>query len=282
METILNYDWTTLDANYVLKLSDSLKNENCTYKYLSMRRTYFHCTKSSIIEIFFKSLIANNSIYYISISLTNIYNDYLKLFFDSLKTNKILQNLRLNPYDFSCEPEYIKKILNDKNNGLCYNTYNTLGNCIGDSLFNLTQSLKVNNHLEIIDLSYCKIGDEGVKLLSESLEVNNYLKIIILCRNEIGDVGIDYLSNSLKKNNSLQNLILCGNFIGNEGARSLSNCLKKNKSLFELNLKENNDIDSIGISFIYDSLMVNSTIKYCIITENDVYDNTFIPHYGDR
>ena len=59
-----------------------------------------------------------------------------------------------------------------------------------------------------------KIGSEGMKYLSESLKSNDSIQILDLQHNNIGDEGMKYLSESLKSNNSIQTLDLQHNNIG--------------------------------------------------------------------
>ena len=60
-------------------------------------------------------------------------------------------------------------------------------------------------------MSSNQISDEGARTLSESLKVNNSLQHLNLSFNQIDYEGARTLSESLKVNNSLQQLIIDGN-----------------------------------------------------------------------
>lgn len=79
--------------------------------------------------------------------------------------------------------------------------------------------------LESIDLSNCKIGDDGAKELADSLSTNTCLECIDLSKNNIGVKGAIAIGASLRKNKSLLEARFANNYLGDEGACAIASSL---------------------------------------------------------
>ena len=95
----------------------------------------------------------------------------------------------------------------------------------------LSEDLKVNGALTILNVSFKNIGDSGAAYLSEALKVNGTLTWLLMNSNNIGDSGAAHLSEALKVNGTLTRLDVSSNNIGDSGAAHLSEARKLNRRL---------------------------------------------------
>ena len=133
----------------------------------------------------------------------------------------------------------------------------------------LSESLKINSSLKLIDLSYNLIESKGAKFLCESLKINSSLKNVDLSCNSLRSEGLKYLSDSFLFNSTLEEINLGSNSIGAEGIKFLSESLKINSNLKRLLLFENKS-GSEGIKYISESLKSNSSLKEIDVAHNGV------------
>ena len=96
--------------------------------------------------------------------------------------------------------------------------------------------VKCCTNLQSLDMSYCKIGSEGVALLFDDHQCWVNLHTLNLCHNNIGSDGAQVLSNVLVHCKKLRCLDLYGGDIGDDGTIALAEGLKDLNSLLELRL----------------------------------------------
>ncbi|XP_067833828.1 NACHT, LRR and PYD domains-containing protein 3-like [Heptranchias perlo] len=91
----------------------------------------------------------------------------------------------------------------------------------------LSSALSTNRSLTVLNLSYNKLGDSGVKLLSEALR-NPDCKIqkLELCANDLTDSCTEDLVSALSTNRSLTVLNMSHNKLGDSGVKLLSAALR--------------------------------------------------------
>ncbi len=128
-----------------------------------------------------------------------------------------------------------------------------------DDIRNLSECLKTNNALKILDLRHNHVGTIGVQSLVESLKDNKTLTELDIRSNRIRDQGAKHLSDLLKMNGVLTSLNLKGNRIGDGGAYYISEALKTNTTLTSLNLRAN-WLTLNGAKLIYEGLKQNHTL----------------------
>jgi hypothetical protein len=79
-----------------------------------------------------------------------------------------------------------------------------------------------------LDLSNCKIGDDGAEIVADFLKHDQTLRLVRLWSINIGPRGAKAIAESLMHNRTVELLNLCANPIGNEGAEALIDALNYN------------------------------------------------------
>ena len=101
------------------------------------------------------------------------------------------------------------------------------GNPIGDKgLQTIFNSLKQNNTLKVLSVSYCDMTDAGVPSLAEAMNINTTLERLNIHDNPIGDKGLQTIFNSLKQNNTLKFLDVSDCDMTDAGVPSLAEAMK--------------------------------------------------------
>ncbi|KAK1743015.1 leucine-rich repeat protein [Skeletonema marinoi] len=151
-----------------------------------------------------------SSLKYLSLSDNSIGNEGLSTLVDALQTCTGLETLHLSGNDFSSAAA-----------GL-------------GSLSTLLQRYEVN--LKHLELSSCRINDEGLRALSQGAA--NHCEEIDLFPNEsITSTGLSYLSSSIRSDSCrVKTLYLQGMQIGDDGMEVLGQGLVGNQSLIRLHL----------------------------------------------
>ncbi|TPX31734.1 hypothetical protein SmJEL517_g05005 [Synchytrium microbalum] len=118
-----------------------------------------------------------------------------------------------------------------------------------------------------LELSYNKIGDDGVMELAQFLTEDKFLETIILKSNNIASDGGSALAHALTLNDHVKELDLSNNDIGKGGGMDLASMLQLNTTLRTLNLS--------GCSLTLDPLIALATVlrNNATITVLDLSDN---------
>eukprot|EP01027_Heterolobosea_sp_BB2_P000330 GEZU01000476.1.p1 GENE.GEZU01000476.1~~GEZU01000476.1.p1 ORF type:complete len:332 (-),score=88.96 GEZU01000476.1:797-1792(-) len=113
------------------------------------------------------------------------------------------------------------------------------GNNIGDAgsraLFSFIERVDKSrhssqNHLELLDLSRNRIGDEGAKSAAKSLLVNRSLTSLDLTANCLTSAGVLAIASSLHRNNSIKELFVERNNADAASIEKLRQALHKSKN----------------------------------------------------
>ena len=136
----------------------------------------------------------------------------------------------------------------------------------------LFPGLENNNALEILNLSYNEIGEDGLGI--NFFCKNKSLHTLSFHHNLLGPNGMDYLFNyfiSNKKMN-LKSLDIGYNGITKEGTEYISNYIKDNESLITMNI-EGNYLCNEGIKIICESISqknAKNTISFLDLQNNNI------------
>ena len=110
----------------------------------------------------------------------------------------------------------------------------------------LAEALTTNKHLELLDISYNALCDDGIQHLAHALRVNQGLKDLDLSNCGMTDVGLECLAKSLQHNNVLTRLYVYyishtnkPNRLTEKMVPVLTECLQNNHTLTELVLPKN-------------------------------------------
>lgn len=118
--------------------------------------------------------------------------------------------------------------------------------------------LEFNKKLEILKLSYCKIDDKFISILSIALKGNSNLIKLYLNDNNITSKGIELLSHSIYNNKTLKKLNLSSNNLDSNSGLSLTLILRStNLEYLDISGNPIND----GINRILNSLENNINLK---------------------
>ncbi|AZL16106.1 hypothetical protein [Rickettsiales endosymbiont of Stachyamoeba lipophora] len=133
------------------------------------------------------------------------------------------------------------------------------------------QAKHIANHITVLELAHCAIGDMGAKTIAGYLKTNTTLASLNLSWNNIGAEGVQAIADALNTNKALRYLNLRHNSIGDAGAKDLADALKINKSLSSLNLRYNS-IGAAGAKDLADALKANTTLASLDLSANNIGD----------
>ena len=137
-------------------------------------------------------------------------------------------------------------------------------------------------NIHIIDLSYNKLTDKGISILSKLIEYAENIEKINLEGNQIGDKGCEDLNKSLKEKVKLTHLNLNTNIFGNLGLMSINELLFKNPNLINLNVGGNR-FDWDGIISVTSALKTSNNTLQVLNIDDPAYkanDQHFFNHFG--
>ena len=134
----------------------------------------------------------------------------------------------------------------------------------------------ITGYLDVAVLSN-KITEEGALYIAEALRTTRVLRKLKLWHNPIGDKGLHYIAEVLITNTSLieLNLNRCSLRITEENSPTLTEMLQRNKILRKLDLSENEAmISNNQVSFIIEGLKKNTTLKTLILGYCSITDES--------
>jgi Ran GTPase-activating protein (RanGAP) involved in mRNA processing and transport len=123
------------------------------------------------------------------------------------------------------------------------------------------------NTTDKLNLSYCNIGNEEVKLLATALAINTSVKKCYLFWSNMSDEEAEAIATALSTNKTITELHLSRNKIGKEGAKGIAKALKTNTTLTHLHLFKNN-IGDEGTEEIAIGLTRNTSITHLDLSAN--------------
>lgn len=128
-------------------------------------------------------------------------------------------------------------------------------------------ALKKNSSVTILDLDCISLKDDGLHFISQALKVNRTIQTIKLGYNQISSSGAEMLADALENNQSVVSLKLKCNNLKDEGTRVLCEALKGNRFIFHLDLGLNY-ISPKGAKCIAELLKTNQTITSLDLQQN--------------
>jgi Ran GTPase-activating protein (RanGAP) involved in mRNA processing and transport len=159
--------------------------------------------------------------------------------------------------------------------------------CIGINAFggnaaaarSIFEGLRSNTALQQLDLTYCKLGDQGVSVLANALAIRNASTLELhLGWNGITSVGVRALvDDNVEAVKTITKLNLTGNYLNCEGATVLADTLGRNAMP---NLKELNlgccRIDDDGIVALISALEQNTSLQIFNLQSNRFGERGFM------
>ena len=112
-------------------------------------------------------------------------------------------------------------------------------NDITSTGFGVFSSAVTIAHLRTVEVSCCKITDDGLRVFAQYLVKNRTIKVIDVSSNLLTADGIWVIAEPLRANESLETLRINDNRLADSGARAIASVLKFNLSLREVNAAGN-------------------------------------------
>ncbi|XP_051763882.1 NACHT, LRR and PYD domains-containing protein 12-like isoform X26 [Ctenopharyngodon idella] len=135
----------------------------------------------------------------------------------------------------------------------------------------LASALRSNSHLRELDLTWNKIGDECLMLLSDGLkDPHCKLETLKLFDCNITAEGCAALASALRSNSHLRELNLSGNIIGDGGLTLLSDGLKDPHCKLEKLRLWGCNITAEGCAVLASALRSNSHLRELDLTDNKI------------
>ena len=103
--------------------------------------------------------------------------------------------------------------------------------------------LKLNDNLEILDISNNDIGPEEASILANEWQKNenSAIKKFNISNNRIGDLGAYALAKAIPYLKNLTSLNISNNKIGDKGLRAISKALLLNKNITDVDMSGNSN-----------------------------------------
>jgi Ran GTPase-activating protein (RanGAP) involved in mRNA processing and transport len=223
----------------------------------------------SIVAILDKNeLIAS-----LSLNNMNLGSNGLTKLLDVVTQHQALRNLNIstNGLDSSSLNSLVKLLSYEESKLQSLNISENRINL--DELLLLTNSLKDNNSLKILELS--RIGNlerEGGKCLGLFITANKSLIKLDISHNGLGFLGTYEVREGLVKNSTLSELNMIGNNLDEAGCIFIAKGLEVNKNLITLDLRDNH-IQSTGAIYLAGMLEQYNHIKYLNLAGNQIDDS---------
>eukprot|EP00164_Ancoracysta_twista_P004042 GFYU01005426.1.p1 GENE.GFYU01005426.1~~GFYU01005426.1.p1 ORF type:complete len:332 (+),score=95.38 GFYU01005426.1:88-1083(+) len=139
-----------------------------------------------------------------------------------------------------------------------------------DGLYSLSQLVRENINLKLVELMDNRITARGISTLAEVLKDNENLQTLMLDHNDLGDIGARTLGSGLKWNSHLENLSLQYTSIGPEGGKAVGEDIIGYSKIQNLNL-QGNDVGVPGLLGIAKALEKNQHMKTLNLRDNSLF-----------
>lgn len=143
-------------------------------------------------------------------------------------------------------------------------TLDLKSNDIRGGVVYLSQALKKNRTLKVLNLSDNNIEVMGLVAIADALKYNSTLETLDMSHNPCsgpGLEGITTLRNAFTLNSNLKRLFLSDTELSSEGAIALAEFLPEARSLIHLDLTENLQIDIAGVMALAVSVKMNKSLR---------------------
>ncbi|XP_012281208.1 T-complex-associated testis-expressed protein 1 [Orussus abietinus] len=144
----------------------------------------------------------------------------------------------------------------------------------------LLQGVVVNNRIEELDLSHCKLGDTGAHAIGEFLTIHKRLKVLKLANNMIGSSGLAGIVYGLLQENStpIKRLDLRLNPLQDEGGTHFCALLLRHGGLEYINVSGCGLTANTGMGMA--EIIASGCMKFYSL-EVDLSNNNFGPIAGE-
>ncbi|XP_065917360.1 ribonuclease inhibitor-like isoform X2 [Dysidea avara] len=245
-------------------------NENdtafCHLERLDFSHNYFSLAGASHLT---KIMTKNGaSLVVLEIGWNPIGDDGISLLIEGLKENKVLVNLSAPSCEItvkgaSCISKFLKNM--DHTLEILQLSYNKIGD---DGISMIAEGLQGNNAITSLMIGGCGITMKGATAIAELVRNRSTLLYLSLSENKVGDDGISVIAGALVKI-GIRNLEAEQCEITLTGAKALAELLSINKNITQLNLCKNL-ITSVGARLILQSAVGNG-VCHDVAMDSQIY-----------
>lgn len=196
-------------------------------------------------------------------------NEYVQSIGKILRESKISKLSVLNSQICSKDLQILVKSLTRQDGSCQLTSLNLSGSIIGNDLIHyISQSSKLKESLEILDLSWINIGDQQMKFLSLFLRETNVLTTVHLTHNKLSSKGLELFFKSCSLCLTLTSLsIVKSRGLSDHGLSNFAQILCSHPSLKFVNLSECN-IRSSGIEYLAAFINASNSVIHLDISYN--------------
>ncbi|XP_038656758.1 NACHT, LRR and PYD domains-containing protein 3-like isoform X2 [Scyliorhinus canicula] len=240
----LNLSNNKLGDSAVSLLSVGLRNPDCKIQKLGLADV---CLTGSCAEALVCILETNQSLIELNLSSNKLGDSGVKLLCEALrKPDCKIQKLELSAVSLTAS-------------------------CAED----LASTLHANSVLTVLNLSYNKLGDSGMKLLSTALRKPDCkIQRLQLCDNGFSASSIQYLASALSTNRSLTELDLGQNKLRDSGVKHLSEALKNQDWKIQKLRLDDTRLSDACISDLVSALSSNKSVTGLNLELNSFTDRS--------
>jgi Ran GTPase-activating protein (RanGAP) involved in mRNA processing and transport len=216
-----------------------------------------------------KLLSCNSILSYINLSGTGIGKEGLQYIIHGLNNNKsilylnvsdnLIDSSSMNSFSLAITTTCIKDLV------ISYNPISSKG-CEYLSITLVPEHQTVCNLIRL-NLSGCKISDDGCYKLFDALEKNLTILDLTLHKNPLGKQSGHFIGNCLGVNTTVQSLYLSDCGLNDEGVIAMSAGIHKNNSVKKLDLSKN-FITDLAVKYLCEALASNQRINFLNLSSN--------------
>ena len=267
----------TLLPHHVMSLTFFMMRSTIQWKSLNLNGCSIDCNSMNILANFFKEFQEK----VITIKYINLRSNYLTslcLNHDTVGDQDyanifdgLLQSVEELDVSFNLlhdrEISFISDCLKTNNTLLILNLSN---NKISDEMAEtLTKAIQVHGALQELNISNNNLSVKGATGLAVAIRRNTALRKLNISSNKLGDEGAKIFAVAFEVNTTLQELNISNNRIADEGAKKFAAAIEENKTLQELNISKN-WISKEGVMKIVEACTKNRTLHKLVCTHNNL------------
>ena len=132
-----------------------------------------------------------------------------------------------------------------------------------------------------LNISFNKIGDNGITYIATVLQTNTTMREWIVCSCGISDVGAESLARALADNRSLQKLNIDNNPIGGNGISQIATALQRNTILKDLSFGNNSTLMTDKEVLLLSSAIRNRSMEFLRLDWSSAQPDNTLKEIGE-
>lgn len=127
----------------------------------------------------------------------------------------------------------------------------------------------------VLDISSCKIGDEGAELFLDIFPYNNTIENLNVSINQLSSIGTKNIFKAFENHDKIKTINISGNNCYAEGMTQVEAFLKLNITIESLNLSHNTIMDT-GCKSVAEGLLFNRSLNQLDLSHNKITNDGVI------